>query len=85
MALYSGEDVTFSFPTTRHPIASLTAALAILTAHRAGTATTAHSPEQGTFGGKSQRSDVYSSCLPNIAKDDPSLAPTPMKIHYLAP
>ncbi|XP_073240014.1 uncharacterized protein [Porites lutea] len=38
-----------------------------------------------TFGGKSQRSDVYSSCLPNIAKDDPSLAPTPMKIHYLAP
>ena len=36
-----------------------------------------------TFGGKSQRSDVYSSCLPNIAKDDPSLAPTPMKIHYL--
>ena len=43
------------------------------------------SSTNGTFGGKSQRSDVFSSCLPNIAKDDPSLAPTPMKIHYLAP
>ena len=43
------------------------------------------STSRETFGGKSQRSDVYSSCLPNIAKDDPSLAPTPMKIHYLAP
>ena len=37
--------MTFTFPTTRHPIAILTATLAILTAHRAGTATAAPSPE----------------------------------------
>ena len=37
--------MTFTFPTTRHPIAILTAALAILTAHRAGTATPAPSPK----------------------------------------
>ena len=35
----------FTFPTTRHPIAILAATLAILTAHRAGTATAAHSPK----------------------------------------
>ena len=45
MDLYSEEEMTFSFPTTRHPIAILTATLAILTAHRAGTATAAPSPE----------------------------------------
>ena len=37
--------MTFTFPTMRHPIAILTATLALLTAHRAGTATTAPSPE----------------------------------------
>ena len=37
--------MTFAFPTTRHPIAILTANLALLTAHRAGTATAAPSPE----------------------------------------
>ena len=38
--------MTFTFPTTRHPITILKATLAILTAHRAGhTATAAHSPE----------------------------------------
>ena len=31
--------MTFTFPTTLHPIAILKATLAILTAHRAGTAT----------------------------------------------
>ena len=43
--LYSEEEMTFAFPTTRHPIPILTATLAILTAHRAGTATAAPSPE----------------------------------------
>ena len=37
--------MTFTFPTMRHPIASLTATLAILTAHRAGIAGAAPSPE----------------------------------------
>ena len=45
MDLYSEEEMTFAFTTTRHPIAILTATLAILTAHRAGTATKAPSPE----------------------------------------
>ena len=35
--------MTFTFPTTRHLIAILTATLAILTAHRAGTASLAPS------------------------------------------
>ena len=37
--------MTFTLTTTRHPIAILTATLAGLTAHRAGTATAAPSPE----------------------------------------
>ena len=37
--------MTFTFPTTRHLIAILTATLALLTAHRADTATAAPSPE----------------------------------------
>ena len=45
MDLHSEEDLTFTFPTTRHPIAILTAILDILTAHQAGTATKAHSPK----------------------------------------
>ena len=45
MDLYLEVDVTLAFPTTRHPIAILTVTLAILTAHRAGTATAAPSPE----------------------------------------
>ena len=45
MDLYSEMDMTFTFPATRHPIAILTATLAGLTAHRAGTATKAPSPE----------------------------------------
>ena len=45
MDLHSEEDMTFTFPTTRHPTAILAATLAILTAHRAGTACTAPSPE----------------------------------------
>ena len=45
MDLHSEEDVTFTFPTTHHTLALLTAALAIVTAHRAGTAWTAPSPE----------------------------------------
>ena len=36
--------MTFAFPTQRHPIAIHTATLAILTAHRAGTATAAPLP-----------------------------------------
>ena len=44
MDLYS-EDMTFTFPTTRRPIAILTATLAILTPHRAGTAKAAPSPK----------------------------------------
>ena len=39
MGLYLGEEMTFAFPTTRHPTEILTATLAIPTAHRAGTAT----------------------------------------------
>ena len=45
MDLYSEAEMTFTFPTTRHPIAILTATLALLTAHRAGTATAAPSPK----------------------------------------
>ena len=45
MDLYLEVDMTFAFPTTRHPMAILKATLAILTAHRAGTATKAPSPE----------------------------------------
>ena len=41
----SEEDMTFTFPTPRHPIAIHIASLAILTVHRAGTATAAPSPE----------------------------------------
>ena len=37
--------MTFTFPTTRHPIAILSATLATLIAHRAGTPCTAPSPE----------------------------------------
>ena len=44
MGLYSEEDLTFTFTTTRHPIAILTATLATLTAHQADTATAAPSP-----------------------------------------
>ena len=44
MDLYSEEDMTFAFTTTLRPIAILTATLALLTAHRAGTATAAPSP-----------------------------------------
>ena len=45
LGLHSEVEVTFTFPTTRRPIAILTATLAILTAHRAGTATAAPSPK----------------------------------------
>ena len=45
MGLHSEEEVTFTYQTTRHPIAIQVATLAILTAHRAGTATTAPSPK----------------------------------------
>ena len=45
MDLHSEEEMTFTFPTTRHPIASLTPTLAGLTAHRAGTAGAAPSPK----------------------------------------
>ena len=45
LGLHSEVDMTFTFPATRRPIAILTATLAILTAHRAGTATAAPSPK----------------------------------------
>ena len=45
LGLYSEVEMTLTFPTTRRPIAILTATLAILTAHRADTATAAPSPE----------------------------------------
>ena len=45
MGLHLEEDLTFTFPTMRHPIAILTATLAGLTAHRAGTAIAVPSPE----------------------------------------
>ena len=45
MDLHLEMDLTFTFPATRQPIAILTATLAILTAHRVGTATAAPSPE----------------------------------------
>ena len=45
MGLHSEEEVTFKSETTRHLIAILTANLAGLTAHRAGTATPAPSHE----------------------------------------
>ena len=41
MDLHWETDMTLTFPTTRHLIAILTATLAILTAHRADTATAA--------------------------------------------
>ena len=45
MGLHSEEDMTLTSKTTRHLIAILTATLAILTAHRADTATAAPSPK----------------------------------------
>ena len=45
MGLYLEEEMTFAFPTTRHPTEILTATLAILTAYRAGTAAAAPSPK----------------------------------------
>ena len=45
MGPYLEEDMTFAFPTPRHPIAIHTATLAGLTAHRVGTTTAAPSPE----------------------------------------
>ena len=42
---HSVEDMTFLFPARRRPIAIHTATLAILTAHRAGTATAAPLPK----------------------------------------
>ena len=45
MGLYSEMEMTFPFPTTRLPIAILQPTLALLTAHRADTATAAPSPE----------------------------------------
>ena len=45
MGLNSEVDLTFTFPTTRRPIAILTATSAILTAHLADTACTAPSPK----------------------------------------
>ena len=45
MGLHSEEDMTFTFPTTRHSTAILTPTLAILTVHREGTACTAPSPK----------------------------------------
>ena len=45
MGLHSEEDMAFTSVTTRHLIAILTATLAILTAHRADTATAAPSQE----------------------------------------
>ena len=44
MGPHSVEDMTFTFPARRRPIAIHTATLAILAAHRAGTATAAPSP-----------------------------------------
>ena len=44
MGQHSEEDMTFTFPATRHPIEILTATLAGLTAHQAETATAAPSP-----------------------------------------
>ena len=45
MGLYLEEEMTFAFPTTRHPTEILTATSAIPTAHRAGTATAVPSPK----------------------------------------
>ena len=45
MGLRSEEDMTLTSITTRHLIAILTATLALLTAHRADTATAAPSPK----------------------------------------
>ena len=45
MGLHSEVDMTLSFIATRLPIAILSATLAILTAHLAGTATAANSPK----------------------------------------
>ena len=43
VGLYSEEDMTFTYQTTRHPIAIHIATLALSTAHRPGTATAAPS------------------------------------------
>ena len=45
MDLYAETEMTFTLSTTRHPTAILSTTLAILTAHRAGTARAAPSPE----------------------------------------
>ena len=44
MDLFSVEAVTFTLPTTRHPVAVPLPTLVILTAHQAGTTTQAPSP-----------------------------------------
>ena len=44
MGLHSEEEMTSTYQTTRHPIAIHIATLAILTAHRADTATATPSP-----------------------------------------
>ena len=44
MDLFSDEAMTFTLPTTRHPVAVTMPTLAILTAHRAGTTMEAPSP-----------------------------------------
>ena len=44
MDLFSVEAMTFTLPTTRHPVAVPLPTLAILTAHRAGITTQAPSP-----------------------------------------
>ena len=45
MDLRSEEAVTFTLPTTRHPVAIPMPTLAVLTAHQAGTTMEAPSPE----------------------------------------
>ena len=45
MGLHSEEDMTFTYQTTRHPIAIHIATLTVSTAHRAGTVTAAPSPK----------------------------------------
>ena len=45
MGLHSEEEMTFTYQTTRHPIAIHIPTLAMSTAHRAGTATAAPLPK----------------------------------------
>ena len=45
MGLHSEKDMTFTYQTTRHPVAIHTATLALITAHRADTATAAPLPK----------------------------------------